>query len=155
MSLGDQGLVDEAVDGAPDRDPVPGRPEGEELAQPVGVVGVDDEQCGARVVEDVPDLAHGQGRVEGDVEQSALLGGHLPGDDVDPVGQGQGDHVAGPQAEVAQSPGQPVGTAGQFAEGQPLARRRIEDGGMVGMVVRDPPHTQPLLEGVVLDRHER
>jgi hypothetical protein len=46
-----------------------------------------------------------------------------------------------------------MGSGGEFTEGQSLARRRVEDGRSVGMVVGDPPHTQPLLEGVVLAPH--
>ena len=108
----------------------------------LGEVGVEREHRGTGVVDDGADLARGERRVQGDRAEPGLLGGELPHQDVEPIGQGVGDDVAGRDAEGPQPVHELVGSPGQLGEGHLLARRRQDDGGAIGMVLGDPPDAE-------------
>ena len=85
---------------------------------PVAQLVVEHEGARARVLEDAADLARRRARVERDRPQAALLGGELPHDHVDPVGQVVRNDVARLEPAGAQRVHEPVRSRREFGEGQ-------------------------------------
>ena len=90
-----------------------------------------------------------EGRIQGDGLEPALVGGQLPVEHVDVVGQGVGKDVAGTEALRPQSVDQLVGPAGELAEGQRDPRGTADDSGLVRMFLGDVPEAEPLVPGVL------
>ena len=92
----------------------------------VGMVSVRNDHLGIGMLHDLADLAGREGWVQCYVAQSALLRGQLPHHGIEPIGENEHDHVA----------------------------RRVDDCHAVRVILRDPPHTEPLLlPGILRVRH--
>jgi hypothetical protein len=119
-----------------------------------GIGGMDNDHLGVGMVDDFVYLAGRESGIQRDVAQTALLGGELPYDRIDAIREDQDDHVAGLKTDVPESPHELVGPSGKFSECQSCTARRVDDRQVIGMILRDPPHTQPLvLPGILHGRH--
>ena len=145
----------ERVDGHPARDvaangdPQLDRSPARQCAPRARQVGVQDDACRVRVVDDPLDLRPGERRVERDRLVAALLRCQLPHDDVDVVGQRVGEDVTGDEPLGPQAVHHLVGAPGQLGECQRDARWGGDDSRLIRMFVGKMPHTERPVPGVL------
>ena len=116
---------------------------------PVGEIVVQHQRHRFGVVHDPLDLAPRKRGIEGDGREPALLGGQLPAQHVDVVGQRVGEDVARPEAPGPQPVHQLVGASGQLGERQRDPRWTRHYRRLIRVLLGEIPESEPPIPRVL------